>query len=258
MKSIKKLWHSAIVEKKSPRQELYKFLRNYRATPHSSTKRTLAELLFNREMKVRLPQLSKKANDPELRSMDAAAKEKQKMHKDAKKTTKPHGITISDTVLLQRQTTKTQSRYDPEPYHVTKVKGSQITAVRDGKTRVRDAQKFKRVRIASPKRYERIREPFTQHEASDTDFGFFFGMEGQSAGSAASTRITRRRTAGSNAGAVPQQAPAEPAAHQEPAISQANELPANRADQDRKYKNKTLRKQQLLRNLRGGAQAGDG
>ena len=49
MKTIKKLWHSAIVEKNNTKQE---FLRNYRATPHSSTKRAPAELLFNREMKV--------------------------------------------------------------------------------------------------------------------------------------------------------------------------------------------------------------
>ena len=63
MKNVKKIWHSAIVEKKNPRQELCKFLRNYRSTPHTSTGKSPAEALFNREMKTRLPQIMKQAED---------------------------------------------------------------------------------------------------------------------------------------------------------------------------------------------------
>lgn len=72
MKSMKKLWHTAIVEKKNPRQELYKFLRNYRATPHASTGRAPAELLYNRKVKTRLPQMSKPTNDSDLQARGAA------------------------------------------------------------------------------------------------------------------------------------------------------------------------------------------
>ena len=67
MKNVKKIWHSAIVEKKNPRQELYKFLRNYRSTPHSSTGKSPAEALFNREIKTRLPQIMKPTDDQAIR-----------------------------------------------------------------------------------------------------------------------------------------------------------------------------------------------
>ena len=158
MKSLKKLWHTklwhtAIVEKKNPRQELYKFLRNYRATPHASTGRAPTELLYNRSIKTRLPQLSKPVNDTNLLARDAATKAKQKAYKDNKKTVRPHSIEVGDSVLIKRQTTKSKSCYDPEPYRVTGVNGSQITGKRGDTVRVRDAQKFKKVRIKPPRQY---------------------------------------------------------------------------------------------------------
>ena len=43
------------VEDRNWQQEIHKFLRNYRATPHSSTPCALATLLLNREMRIKLP-----------------------------------------------------------------------------------------------------------------------------------------------------------------------------------------------------------
>ena len=37
MKNLKKVWHIALQENKNPQQEMYKFLRQYRATPHCTT-----------------------------------------------------------------------------------------------------------------------------------------------------------------------------------------------------------------------------
>ena len=48
-KNFMKVWHIANIEKKSHKQELYKFLRHYRATPHNSTGKAPAEVLFNRQ-----------------------------------------------------------------------------------------------------------------------------------------------------------------------------------------------------------------
>ena len=48
--------HIAHIEGKNHQQELYKFLRHDRATPHSSTGKAPAEVLFNRQSQVRLPQ----------------------------------------------------------------------------------------------------------------------------------------------------------------------------------------------------------
>ncbi|KAF0297432.1 hypothetical protein FJT64_005133 [Amphibalanus amphitrite] len=61
---------------------------------------------------------------------DARAKDVQKAYKDTPKNVRPHNIQTGDTVLLQRRSTKTASRYDPEPYEVVQMKGTQITATR--------------------------------------------------------------------------------------------------------------------------------
>ena len=64
MKSVKKVWHIARIEQQNFKQELYKFLRQFRATPHSTTGRAPAELLFNRSYQTRLPAYKEPAHDP--------------------------------------------------------------------------------------------------------------------------------------------------------------------------------------------------
>jgi hypothetical protein len=172
MKNVKKVWHSAIVEKKSPRQEMYKFLRNYRSTPHTSTGKSPAEALFNRPIKTRLPQIMKETGDADMRKKDGESKAKQKQYKDANKTVRPHDIKVGDAVLLKQRQTKTASRYDPDPFRVTEVKGTQITATREHQVRIRDAQKFKKVTFAEPKSYQRQREPFIVHPDKSNSFRF--------------------------------------------------------------------------------------
>lgn len=147
MKAVGKVYHIAKIEGKSYRQELYKFLRQYRSTPHSTTDRAPAELLFNRKVNLRLPTVQKPTRDPELREHVAKAKERQKAYKDAKSNVKPHNISVGDRVLLLQRKTKANPQYDPMPYKVVKVIGTQIKAVRGDKTRVRDAKKFKKVAL---------------------------------------------------------------------------------------------------------------
>ena len=84
MKTMNKVWHIAHIEGKNHQQELYKFLRHYRATPHSSTGKAPAEVLFNRPFQVRLPQKNEPAQDPVLSQRNLEAKAKQKTCKDAK------------------------------------------------------------------------------------------------------------------------------------------------------------------------------
>ncbi|XP_043245814.1 uncharacterized protein K02A2.6-like [Amphibalanus amphitrite] len=148
MKTIKKTWHTSRIEGKNPKQELYKLLRQYRATPHPSTGKPPAELLFNRPFRTRL--LTAERPTPgtpyhDVQKHDARAKDVQKAYKDTPKNVRPHNIQTGDTVLLQRRSTKTASRYDPEPYKVVQMKGTQITATRGGSTLTRDSQKFKRI-----------------------------------------------------------------------------------------------------------------
>lgn len=129
-------------------------------------------MLYNRPLKTRLPQVQIKANNPEVRQKDKESKAKQKLYKDANKTVRPHKISVGDDVLAQQKKTKTTSRYDPNPFKVTEVKGTQIKATRDGVTKTRDAQKFKKIKITNPKMYERQRQPFIVHPAEDNYFSF--------------------------------------------------------------------------------------
>ena len=163
MKSIKKIWHCARIEGKTFKQELYTFLRQYRATPHSTTGRSPAEILFKRTIRTRLPGKFIPDEDPILRAQNTQAKEKQKMYKDAKANVRPHNIEEGDKVLLLQKASKTKSIYDPKPYEVTEVHGTQITAQRGSETKRRDAQKFKKVDTSVQNNYRRMREPLIVH-----------------------------------------------------------------------------------------------
>ncbi len=82
MKSLEKAIRAAITEHKNWTRELYSFLLNYRATPHSTTKFSPAELLFNRPIKMTLPnpirQTHETVKDQQVRENDVKAKNKMK------------------------------------------------------------------------------------------------------------------------------------------------------------------------------------
>ena len=162
MKHCKKIWHTAIVERKNPRAEINKHLMKMRTTPHPATKKSPAELLFNRRIRTRLPQttplIGERPDIIEAINEDQKAKKKQKEYKDKKAYVKPHQIEVGDSVLLKQKTTKSTPPYDPLSYTVTEVRGHQITAERDQQKRTRDAQKWKKVEIRQPTNYQRIRQ----------------------------------------------------------------------------------------------------
>ena len=53
MRNLGKVVQGARTENKPWKQELYKFLRNYRATPHSTMGKSRTFALFGREMKIK-------------------------------------------------------------------------------------------------------------------------------------------------------------------------------------------------------------
>ena len=57
VKVMCKLLHTAVSENKDPKTELCNYLLHYRATPHSTTGRSLAELLFNHKLQTKLRNL---------------------------------------------------------------------------------------------------------------------------------------------------------------------------------------------------------
>lgn len=155
MSTIKKTVQAAQVEKKAWKQELYRFLRNYRATPHSTTGVSPAEALFNRKMKIKLPEISKKTSptklDKKIRLQDEVNKKKMKEYADVKRRATEPDIQVGDPVLVrQRPENKLCPHYSPTPMKVTSRKGSMVTADGGGRKVTRNSSFFKKVPLQMP------------------------------------------------------------------------------------------------------------
>ena len=82
---------------------MYEFLRQYRATPHSTTTISPAEALNNRKLKIPLPSfveisLQQKTHDS-LRQRDLEKKENIKGDADKRQHSKINDLKVGDTVL---------------------------------------------------------------------------------------------------------------------------------------------------------------
>ena len=128
VRTVKKVIKTAKVERKNYKQELNRLLRNYRATPHSTTRIAPATALFGRPMKTKLPELTTPCSDPEIRERDQTAKAKMKEHADNKRYVKRSNAKEGDTVLVKK---KSDTPYDPRPHFIVEKKGSMITAEND-------------------------------------------------------------------------------------------------------------------------------
>ena len=114
------------------KQGLYAFLRNYRATPHCSTGKPPAEVLFSKEFSTKLPNVTKPILDSKVKENDLVAKQTMKVHGDKKLHAKHHNLKIGDSVFLRQQkTNKLSAPYENALYTVKQINGSMITAERD-------------------------------------------------------------------------------------------------------------------------------
>ena len=145
---IGKILRTANVEHKSWEQDLYKFLRNYRATSHTTTEKSPAETMFpNRAFKTRIPGFidSKgEVKDEHIHKKNAQEKEKINYFADKRNNAKPCNISIGD------KENKTLPYYDPNPYIVysnmiVAKNGNMIVARRDGHAVTRNSSFFKKV-----------------------------------------------------------------------------------------------------------------
>ena len=153
MKPLTKTIRAARTEQKDWKKELYTFLLNYRATPHSTTGYPPSELLFNRSIRTKLPQtvtVRDQQKDSVVRSQDEQAKSKMKQYADAKRKATDTLIEVGDTVLLrQKKQNKFSTKFDPSPFKVTRKKGTMATALRNGKYVTRNASLFKIVKASN-------------------------------------------------------------------------------------------------------------
>ena len=148
-RSIVKMIHGAIAEQKDPKMEVYKFLSNYRNTPHDTTGKCPSELLMNRTIRTKVPVFipvpTGKAHK-EARQADKLQKEKQKDYADKRRRAKVVKHKVGDKVLLRQSKTTIKPPYDPGAYEIEEVKGVEITARRGRKTVTRNVQRWKAVK----------------------------------------------------------------------------------------------------------------
>ena len=148
MKTIQKAIRAARVEGQNWKQAMFQFLRQYRATPHSTINISPSEALNNRKLKIPLPDpkpTNNFQNDEEIWTQDERKKSKMKSYGDKHHRAKESTIQIGDTVLLrQPKQNKFTPPFDPEPFKVTAVKGSMITVRNKSRSVTRNSSFFKK------------------------------------------------------------------------------------------------------------------
>lgn len=141
MRTLGKVIKTAKADNQPWPEELNKFLRNYRATPHPATGAAPAELLFGRLPESRLPH---------LQQHDAIYKRKLKEAADQQRQVREPDLKPGDKVLLRRAdsiSNKTDPVYESAPYSVTKINGTMITARNQQKEITRNVSLFKKLLI---------------------------------------------------------------------------------------------------------------
>ena len=145
--------HISLIEGKDPKTELNTCLLQYRSMPHITTGKSPAKLLFVRWIQSKLPQFHPQTETKEIdkiRRHHDMNKILQKDHADKRPRSKLTMINEGDKVLIKQNKSTTRPPFDPKPFHVVKVKGSQLTMKHGNQTRIRDKGHIKLVQGASP------------------------------------------------------------------------------------------------------------
>ena len=140
MRTLEKAIRTAQIEGKPWKQELFTFLRNYRATPHTTTDVPPYDAMFRRPMRTKLPELpnegettaERRQDSPTaagMRIKDEKTKEEMKLYADQQRHSKTSKIVEGNVVLVRNQRQgKLQAPFQSTPYRVIRKKGSLITA----------------------------------------------------------------------------------------------------------------------------------
>ena len=110
------------------KKELRRYVTKYRSIDHTTTGKSPAELLFNRKMRGKLPELHVDCRlDLETRDRDAEVKGKTKAYADKAANAKSSDITVGDQVLVrQERKDKFSTPFNTTPYRVVSKTGSSV------------------------------------------------------------------------------------------------------------------------------------
>ena len=171
MRNLGKILRTSNITNQSWKPSLQSFLRLYRATPHCTTGYAPAQLLFNnRQYKTRLPNAKTDTElyqQQQVKENDRKHKETAKEKADKKSYVKSSDLQVGDYALCRQQRkSKITPPYDPIPYVITTINGSQVTAKNDIRNIKRHITHFKKLKGC----VERHRRPISPTPASsDSD-----------------------------------------------------------------------------------------
>ena len=105
------------------KQDMYSFLRNYRATPHATTKQKPAQLFFGRKIHTKLPNSPVKPKQTKLQKQakmsDKQNKLKMKTYADNRRNAQPSHLQVGDKVLVkQPKQNKLSTPFDPRLFEI--------------------------------------------------------------------------------------------------------------------------------------------
>lgn len=132
------------------RNELQKFLLTYRATPHTTTGRSPAELMFGHRIRSKLPQFSSfRKEDEDTRDRDHISKEKGREYSNNKRQSCESNITVGDYVFAKRmkKDNKLCTEFMNEEFVVLSKHGADVTikSLTSGKEFRRNLAHLKRI-----------------------------------------------------------------------------------------------------------------
>ncbi|CAL9684591.1 unnamed protein product [Knipowitschia caucasica] len=108
-------------------KELRKYVTVYRSIEHSTTGRSPAELLFNRKLRGKLPDISTPRIDIEARDTDAENKGKYAEYADQRRGAKPSPVQVGDEILLkQDKVNKFTTTFNHTPHTVVSKNGNNV------------------------------------------------------------------------------------------------------------------------------------
>ena len=127
-RSLLKRLQIAQAKNKPWRAELRKYLTSYRSNPHTTTGRSPAELLFNRKVRGKIPDLTiEHVYDHEVHDRDAEQKAKTKDYVDTRRRASYSNVEVGDEVLVQQdKTTKLSTAFNPNPFKVVSKSGNSV------------------------------------------------------------------------------------------------------------------------------------
>ena len=163
MKPLGKAMKVAHHNRLDKKQELRKFIKEYRATPHPSTGVAPGDVIFRSGYNTGRPSAPPPSNILEVVKLaDARSKLKNRNYVNNKRFTRRRQLIQGDWVLLKhdRRTRKFEPYYEREPYIITDIKGDLVSLKRlsDGRSVLRHTSAVKPFHARKPQKQTVVKE----------------------------------------------------------------------------------------------------